>query len=72
MEEGSDNDARRANRFPHPRRRCRTEEPSAAHRRRGAELEDAIKDAAFAELSRGRVRSVTIESVAARAQTGKA
>ena len=46
--------------------------PSAAHRRRGAALEDAIVDAVFAELSEVGYAAFTIESVAARAQTGKA
>lgn len=41
-------------------------------RKRGAELEQAIKDATIAELACGGYGSVTIESVAARAQTGKA
>jgi AcrR family transcriptional regulator len=47
-------------------------EPSPAHRRRGAVLEDAIVDAVFAELSEVGYAAFTIESVAARAQTGKA
>ena len=41
-------------------------------RRRGAELEDAICRAAFEELSEAGYGAFTIESVAARAQTGKA
>lgn len=41
-------------------------------RKRGAELEQAIKDATIAELACGGYGNVTIESVAARAQTGKA
>jgi AcrR family transcriptional regulator len=41
-------------------------------RRRGAELEDAICRAAFDELAESGYGSFTIESVAARAQTGKA
>jgi AcrR family transcriptional regulator len=41
-------------------------------RKRGAELERAIKDATIAELACGGYGNVTIESVAARAQTGKA
>ncbi len=41
-------------------------------RKRGAELEQAIRDATIAELASGGYSSVTIESVAARAQTGKA
>lgn len=48
-----------------------TEEPGR-QRKRGAELERAIKDATIAELACGGYGSVTIESVAARAQTGKA
>ncbi len=54
-------------------------EPAAApgddpgrQRKRGAELEQAIKDATIAELADGGYGNVTIESVAARAQTGKA
>ncbi|HST47738.1 TetR/AcrR family transcriptional regulator [Jatrophihabitans sp.] len=47
------------------------EEPGR-QRKRGAELERAIKDATIAELADGGYGSVTIESVAARAQTGKA
>ena len=41
-------------------------------RRRGAELEDAICRAAFEELTESGYGAFTIESVAARAQTGKA
>ncbi len=41
-------------------------------RKRGAELEQAIRDATIAELASGGYGSITIESVAARAQTGKA
>ena len=41
-------------------------------RKRGAELEQAIRDATIAELACGGYGNVTIESVAARAQTGKA
>jgi AcrR family transcriptional regulator len=47
------------------------EEPGR-QRKRGAELERAIKDAAIAELASVGYGNVTIESVAARAQTGKA
>lgn len=47
-------------------------EPSPTHRRRGAVLEDAIVEAVFAELSEVGYAAFTIESVAARAQTGKA
>lgn len=47
------------------------DEPSR-QRKRGAELEQAIRDATIAELACGGYGSVTIESVAARAQTGKA
>ena len=43
-----------------------------SRRRRGAELEDAICRAAFAELAESGYGDFTIESVAARAQTGKA
>jgi AcrR family transcriptional regulator len=41
-------------------------------RKRGVELEQAIKDATIAELACGGYGNVTMESVAARAQTGKA
>ena len=47
-------------------------EDSGRQRKRGVELERAIKDATIAELACGGYGSVTIESVAARAQTGKA
>ncbi|HJQ00599.1 MAG TPA: TetR/AcrR family transcriptional regulator [Jatrophihabitans sp.] len=47
------------------------EEPGR-QRKRGAELEQAIRDATITELANGGYGSVTIESVAARAQTGKA
>ena len=47
-------------------------EPEVSRRRRGAELEDAICQAAFAELSDVGFAAFTIEAVAARAQTGKA
>ncbi|MEO6702105.1 MAG: TetR/AcrR family transcriptional regulator [Jatrophihabitantaceae bacterium] len=47
------------------------EEPGR-QRKRGAELEQAIRDATIVELALGGYGNVTIESVAARAQTGKA
>lgn len=47
-------------------------EPEVSRRRRGAELEEAICLAAFAELGDVGFGALTIESVAARAQTGKA
>ena len=47
-------------------------EDPGRQRKRGAELEQAIKDATIAELACGGYGNVTIESVAARAQTGKA
>jgi AcrR family transcriptional regulator len=47
-------------------------EPEVSRRRRGAELEDAICLAAFDELCDVGFSAFTIESVAARAQTGKA
>ncbi len=48
-------------------------EPTAVvRRRRGAELEDAICQAAFDEFTEYGYTNFTIESVAARAQTGKA
>jgi AcrR family transcriptional regulator len=43
-----------------------------AQRRRGAELEDAIREAAFAELTAVGYTALTVEGVAARARTGKA
>lgn len=46
--------------------------PIARQRRRGAALEDAIHDAVFAELAEVGYAAFTIESVAGRAQTGKA
>jgi AcrR family transcriptional regulator len=46
--------------------------PSAASRRRGAELERAILDAAWAELRQGGYASLTMGKVAARAKTSKA
>jgi AcrR family transcriptional regulator len=48
------------------------EEDGGRQRKRGAELEQAIRDATIAELACGGYGSLTIESVAARAQTGKA
>jgi AcrR family transcriptional regulator len=48
------------------------DEPEVSRRRRGVELEDAICLAAFAELGDVGFGALTIESVAARAQTGKA
>ncbi len=44
----------------------------AGRRKRGVELEQAIKDATVAELAACGYGALTIESVAARAQTGKA
>ena len=46
--------------------------PDARQRRRGAALEDAILDAAYAELSEVGYTAFTVEGVAARARTGKA
>jgi len=46
--------------------------PLAASRRRGAALEDAILEAAFAELTEVGYTAFSVESVAARARTGKA
>lgn len=43
-----------------------------ASRKRGAALEDAILDAAYAELSEVGYTAFTVEGVAARARTGKA
>ena len=47
-------------------------EPGVNRRRRGAELEEAICHAAYEELTDVGFAAFTIESVAARAQTGKA
>jgi len=47
-------------------------EDSTRQRKRGAELEQAIRDATVAELATEGYGALTIESVAARAQTGKA
>ncbi len=46
--------------------------PAVIHRRRGAVLEDAIFAAVFEELADVGYAAFTVESVAARAQTGKA
>ena len=43
-----------------------------AQRKRGAALEDAILEAAYAELSEAGYTAFTVEGVAARARTGKA
>jgi AcrR family transcriptional regulator len=45
---------------------------AVAQRKRGAALEDAILEAAYAELSEVGYTAFTVESVAARARTGKA
>lgn len=45
---------------------------SGARRKRGAALEDAIREAAYAELTEVGYSAFSVESVAARAQTGKA
>jgi len=44
----------------------------AAQRKRGAALEDAIREAAYAELTEVGYAQFSFESVAARARTGKA
>jgi AcrR family transcriptional regulator len=49
-----------------------TPEPAIQHRRRGAALEDAILEATYAELSEMGYTAFSVESVAARARTGKA
>jgi AcrR family transcriptional regulator len=46
--------------------------PGGAQRKRGAALEDAIREAAFAELSEVGYTAFSVEGVAARARTGKA
>jgi AcrR family transcriptional regulator len=46
--------------------------PTVVSRRRGAALEDAIRQAAFAELTEAGYTAFSVESVAARAHTGKA
>jgi AcrR family transcriptional regulator len=48
------------------------ESPAIASRKRGAALEDAILEAAYAELTEVGYTAFTVESVAARARTGKA
>ena len=48
------------------------EELNAPQRRRGAALEDAILDAAYAELTEAGFTAFSVEAVAARARTGKA
>jgi AcrR family transcriptional regulator len=48
------------------------EESNAPQRRRGAALEDAILDAAYAELTEAGYTSFSVEAVAFRARTGKA
>jgi len=49
-----------------------TETTHVALRKRGAALEDAILEAAFAELSEAGYTAFSVEGVAARARTGKA
>jgi AcrR family transcriptional regulator len=49
-----------------------SEDEGGRQRKRGAELEQAIRDATIAELACCGYGSLTIESVASRAQTGKA
>ena len=46
--------------------------PAPGQRKRGAELEQAIRSACVAELADQGFGSLTIESIASRAQTGKA
>jgi AcrR family transcriptional regulator len=48
------------------------EESNAPQRRRGAALEDAILDAAYAELTEAGFTAFSVEAVAFRARTGKA
>jgi AcrR family transcriptional regulator len=50
----------------------RSAHPAATQRKRGAALEDAIRDAAFAELTEVGYTAFSVEGVAARARTGKA
>jgi AcrR family transcriptional regulator len=45
---------------------------ATTHRKRGVALEDAIREAAYAELAEVGYAQFTVESVAARARTGKA
>lgn len=45
---------------------------ATTHRKRGAALEDAIREAAYAELSEVGYAQFSVEAVAARARTGKA
>ena len=51
---------------------ARTGTPPALTRKRGAALEDAIRDAAFDELTEVGYTAFSVEGVAARAHTGKA
>jgi AcrR family transcriptional regulator len=53
-------------------RRAEATETTAPQRRRGAALEDAIRQAAFDELSEVGYTAFSVEGVAARARTGKA
>src|ERR1700744_2220874 len=46
--------------------------PALPQRKRGAVLEDAIREAAFAELTEVGYTAFSVEGVAARARTGKA
>jgi len=46
--------------------------PAPSQRKRGVALEDAIRDAAFAELTEVGYTAFSVEGVAARARTGKA
>ncbi|MDT4931285.1 MAG: hypothetical protein QOF92_4152 [Pseudonocardiales bacterium] len=51
---------------------AQAEEPNVQQRRRGAALEDAIREAAYAELTEVGYTAFSVEAVAARARTGKA
>ncbi|MDT4905972.1 MAG: hypothetical protein QOH52_3988, partial [Pseudonocardiales bacterium] len=53
-------------------RTAQAEEPNVQQRRRGAALEDAIREAAYAELTEVGYTAFSVEAVAARARTGKA
>src|SRR6185503_19136250 len=52
-------------------KRRKAQEPTVKTRRRGAALEGALLDAAWAELLRGGYSAFTIESVALRARTSR-
>lgn len=72
MTEGYDNDMTTTDLPIAPPGTAPSAERAAERRRRGAELEDAILQAAFAELVEVGYTAFSVEGVAARAGTGKA